>query len=181
MAYKRKIRVACANNSCHTHKLLVSLNNVYTAITSQHTSKWFTSHVPMSSVSLRLVRIRQDSFIFDNTHWWFARDMTHLYVTRLIRLCKNDSRRCGKTHSYVTILIDMWQYSLIIILAHMNESRANHQWDNTHESTRPYESCKIFKGRLRRNAFFKTGTPPIQIISIWQILSGGNPKHNWVE
>ena len=49
------------------------------------------------------------------------------------------------------------------------------------ESARPYESCKNFKGRLRRNAFsnlvhcqYKSSPPD-------RLLSGGNQEHNWVE
>jgi len=49
-----------------------------------------------------------------------------------------------------------------------------------HTSARPYESCKIFKGRPRRNAFSNLhhqyeSFPPDRF------LSGQNQEHSWVE
>jgi len=50
------------------------------------------------------------------------------------------------------------------------------------EAARPYESCKIFKGRPRRNAFSKlvhraANTNHFLLADFFQLYQ----KHNWVE
>jgi len=57
-------------------------------------------------------------------------------------------------------------------------------WDMTHSSSisaRPYESCKIFKGRPRRNAFSNLVHRQYKSFPPDRFLSGGNQEHNWVE
>jgi len=49
------------------------------------------------------------------------------------------------------------------------------------KAARPYESCKIFKGRPRRNAFSKLVHRQYKSFLADRFLSGGNQKHNWVE
>ena len=46
---------------------------------------------------------------------------------------------------------------------------------------RPYESCKIFKGRPRRNAFSNVVHRQHKSFPPYRFLSGGNQEHNWVE
>ena len=47
-------------------------------------------------------------------------------------------------------------------------------------TARPYESCKIFKGRPRRNVFSKLVYYQYKSFQLTD-LSDGNPKTNWVE
>jgi len=46
---------------------------------------------------------------------------------------------------------------------------------------RPYESCKIFKGWPRRNAFSKLVHRQYKSFLPDRFLSGGNQEHKWVE
>jgi len=72
------------------------------------------------------------------TVWYdvFIRDMTHLYITRLIHIWYvawlihmwHDSFVCGMTSSYVTRLIHMWLDSFICDMTRSYVTRLIHMW-----------------------------------------------------
>ena len=49
------------------------------------------------------------------------------------------------------------------------------------QTARPYEICKIFKGRPRRNAFSNLVHRQYKSFPTDRFLSAGNQEHNWVE
>jgi len=51
----------------------------------------------------------------------------------------------------------------------------------SYDSARPYEWCKIFKGRRRRNAFSNLVHRQYKSFPPDRFLSGGNQERNWVE
>jgi len=57
----------------------------------------------------------------------------------------------------------------------------NLRWGSRRWSARPYESCKILKGRPRRNAFSNLVHRQYKSFPTDRFLSGGNQEHNCVE
>ena len=89
------------------------------------------------------------------------RDMPHAYVTWLTYICVTWLiQLVTATHSYVwhDSLFGVWCLTwLISVRWAIAVNKANNWMSHvTHlTAARPYESCKIFKGRPRRNAFSK--------------------------
>ena len=64
---------------------------------------------------------------------------------------------------------------------HILKNCEEHQSLFTYVSARPYESCKIFKGRPCQNAFSNLVHRQYKSFPPDKFLSDGNQEHNWVE
>jgi len=90
----------------------------------------------------------------NSSYAWHAsciRDVTHVHMCDV-------THSIGYCNSFICVTwLTFW--CLVFDMAHLSEmshcSKQSKQLNESRHSARPYESCKIFKGRPRRNAFSK--------------------------
>ena len=93
-------------------------------------------------------------------------------MKRVISNCWAAVARCVSDTEIVSFFLSIRNFGFDLSLIYIKHE--------IYTSARPYESCKIFKGRPRRNVFSNLVHRQYRSFPPDRFLSGGNQQHNWV-
>ena len=151
------------NESCHTYEWVVS------------SYKWVMSHIWISHVT----------HMYESCQWVTSQ-------TRKAILTHCNTKCCRNTDSkyYYTVLTHRHTRTRKAILSHVTDTQSNTECCRNTDSQQYGLTAILAPAPMNHVKYLRAGPAempfqnwytPIQIISTWLILSGGNPKTNWVE